>query len=62
MRLLFLLPLILGIPFGEVISSAPAKAQYLNDAGGNVYGDSMINPMADPMISPMGDPDQYESW
>ena len=29
---------------------------WLNNADGNVFGDSMINPMADPMINPMADP------
>ena len=28
---------------------------WLNSENGNVFGDSMINPMADPMINPMGD-------
>ena len=32
------------------------NAQYLNEAGGNIYGDSTFNPMADPSFNPMADP------
>ena len=33
-----------------------SEAQWLNEAGGNIYGDSRVNPMADPRVNPMADP------
>ena len=32
------------------------SAEWRNEEGGNIFGDSDINPMADPMINPMADP------
>ena len=32
------------------------NAQYLNEAGGNIYGDSRINPNANPLINPDANP------
>ncbi|MDC0303120.1 hypothetical protein OAL13_00705 [bacterium] len=33
-----------------------SEAQWKNSAGGNIYGDSRVNPMADPRVNPMADP------
>ena len=41
----------------DALMPAHADAQYLNSAGGNIYGDSNFNPMADPDFNPMADPD-----
>ena len=40
----------------DVLMPVHAYAQYLNSAGGNIYGDSRINPNADPRINPNADP------
>ena len=42
---------------GVLLPNTGVNAGYLNEAGGNLYGDSDINPMADPDINPMADPD-----
>ena len=42
---------------GGIFPIINVEAGYLNSAGGNIYGDSDINPMADPDINPMADPD-----
>ena len=53
-RLLLTTTLFIG---GGIIPIFNVEAGYLNSAGGNIYGDSDINPMADPDINPMADPD-----
>ena len=40
----------------NVLMPSTAEAQWRNSAGGNIYGDSLINPMADPMVNPNADP------
>ncbi|AII48640.1 hypothetical protein KR52_05725 [Synechococcus sp. KORDI-52] len=40
----------------EALMPRQGNAQWLNEAGGNIYGDSNINPNADPTINPMADP------
>jgi hypothetical protein len=33
-----------------------SMGRWVNDAGGNLYGDSLLNPNADPRINPYADP------
>lgn len=40
----------------EALMPRQGNAQWLNEAGGNIYGDSNIKPNADPTINPMADP------
>ena len=39
-----------------IFSSDNSYAQWVNERGGNIYGDSRINPDADPRINPDADP------
>jgi len=47
----------LVILLAMVMIAGIVQAQYRNSEGGNLFGDSDINPMADPDINPMADPD-----
>ena len=40
----------------DVLMPRTSEAQWQNSAGGNIYGDSRVNPNADPRINPMADP------
>ena len=39
----------------NVLMPSVAEAQWRNSAGGNIYGDSRVNPMADPRVNPNAD-------
>ena len=38
----------------NVLMPSVAEAQWRNSAGGNIYGDSQVNPNADPRVNPCG--------
>ena len=43
--------------FFIIIYSSLVSAEWRNEKGGNIFGDSDINPMANPNINPMANPD-----
>ena len=42
--------------FFIIIYSSLVSAEWRNEKGGNIFGDSDINPMANPNINPMANP------
>ncbi len=41
---------------GLLVNTEAINAKYLNSAGGNIFGNSDINPMANPNVNPMANP------